>query len=160
MKVAFDMSGYRNRLAKELKKAMAEEQTKRLLEYAPKMLNLAYNERTFRNDTFNLADSYVWVVYYNGVPQGSGYLWNGRVATQDANYHHTKVNGRVLAQAFVTRYVSNTKGWEVVWAATAPYSTYLESGTSRGRFYVITSIYDKIVSDFNGNAKVSKIINY
>ena len=82
------------------------------------------------------------------------------MATQDANYHHTKVNGRVLAQAFVTRYVSNTKGWEVVWAATAPYSTYLESGTSRGRFYVITSIYDKIVSDFNGNAKVSKIINY
>ena len=160
MKVAFDMSGYRNRLAKELKKAMAEEQTKRLLKYAPKMLNLAYNERTFRNDTFNLADSYVWVVYYNGVPQGSGYLWNGRVATQDANYHHTKVNGRVLAQTFVTRYVSNTKGWEVVWAATAPYSTYLESGTSRGRFYVITSIYDKIVSDFNDNAKVSKIINY
>ena len=160
MKVAFDMSGYRNRLAKELKKAMAEEQTKRLLKYAPKMLNMAYNERTFRNDTFNLADSYVWVVYYNGVPQGSGYLWNGRVATQDANYHHTKVNGRVLAQAFVTRYVSNTKGWEVVWAATAPYSTYLESGTSRGRFYVITSIYVKIVSDFNGNAKVSKIINY
>ena len=31
MKVAFDMSGYRNRLAKELKKSMAEEQTKRLL---------------------------------------------------------------------------------------------------------------------------------
>ena len=53
---------------------MAEEQTARLLEYAPKMLNLAYSERTFQNDTFNLADSYVWVVYYNGIPQGSGYL--------------------------------------------------------------------------------------
>lgn len=87
MKVAFDMTGYRNRLAKEIKKQMAEEQTKRLLEYAPKMLNLAYSERTFKNDTFNLADSYVWVVYYNGVPKGSGYLWNERVASQDANYH-------------------------------------------------------------------------
>jgi len=36
MKVAFDLSGYRNRLAKEIKKQMAEEQTARLLEYAPK----------------------------------------------------------------------------------------------------------------------------
>lgn len=160
MKVAFDMTGYRNRLAKELKKQMAEEQTRRLLEYAPKMLNIAYSERTFKNDTFNLADSYIWVVYYNGVPKGSGYLWNARVASQDANYHHTDVNGRQLAQTFITRYTPNTQGWEVVWAATAPYSTYLESGTSKGRFYVITSIYDKIVSDFNGNAKVSKFINY
>ena len=89
----------------EIKTKMAEEQTARLLEYAPKMLNLAYSERTFQNHTFNLADSYVWVVYYNGIPQGSGYLWNNRIATQDANFHHTKINGRSLASTFITRYV-------------------------------------------------------
>ena len=160
MKVAFNLNGYRNRLAKELKKLATEEQTKRLLEYAPKMLNQAYNERTFSNDTFNLADSYVWIVYYKGVPQGSGYLSNNRVATLDADYHHTKINGRKLAQEFVYKYQPSSNGWEVVWAATAPYSTYLESGTSRGQFYVITSIYDKIVTDFGGNAKVNKIISY
>ena len=160
MKVAFNLNGYRNRLAKELKKLATEEQTKRLLEYAPKMLNQAYNERTFSNDTFNLADSYVWVVYYKGVPQGSGYLWNNRVATLDADYHHTKINGRQLAQEFAYKYQPSSNGWEVVWAATAPYSMCLESGTSRGQFYVITSIYDKIVTDFGGNAKVNKIISY
>ena len=108
----------------------------------------------FDNRTANLADSYVWAVYFMGKIQGSGYLWNNREATTESIYHHTKINGRKLAEEFVKRYkAENFKGWEIVWAATAPYSVILESGSSnRNRFFVLSNMYDEIASDFKGRA--------
>ena len=159
MKVTWNLNGMRNRFAKEYKNKAVEVQTNILLDYAPKMLDKAYLGREFKNDTWNLADSYVWVVYYKGEVKGSGYLWNEKVATTDADFHKTKVNGRRLARNFANTYSPSSDGWEVVWAATAPYASYLE-GASSGRFYVITSIYDEVNADFEGNARVSKVINY
>ena len=86
-----DYSGLRNRFAKEYKQRAIDIQTNMLLDYAPKALKKAYEGRTFKNDTMNLADSYVWVVYYNGIVKGSGYLWAGRSAQTDSNFHGTKM---------------------------------------------------------------------
>jgi len=158
--VKIDISGLGN-VKKKLFSKIAEEQTARLVEYAPLMLSKAYNQRTFHNDTWNLSDSYVWVVYYKGEIKGSGYLWNSRSATNDVRYHHTKINGRKLAEEFISTYTPKTfNGWEVVWAATAPYSTYLESGVRGKKFKVMSSIYDEIVSDFKNKAKVTFENNY
>jgi len=155
-----DFTGLRNRFAKEYKQRAIDVQTRMLLDYAPKALKDAYDGKTFKNKTMNLSDSYVWVVYYKGLIQGSGYLWNNSMAQTDSTFHHTKVNGRKLAETFVNSYSAmSSNGWELVFAATAPYSTYLENGTKRGRFYVISSIYDEVTSDFKGKAKVNLIIN-
>ena len=159
--MANDFTGLKNRFAKEYKQKAIDVQTNMILDYAPKELKKAYEGRTFRNDTMNLADSYVWVVYYNGIVKGSGYLWAGRTAQTDSKFHGTKINGRRLAQEFINRYVPNgTNCWEMVFAATAPYSTYLESGANGRKFYVLTSIFDEINTDFKGKAQLSKIISY
>ncbi|MFA6728468.1 MAG: hypothetical protein WCS17_09690 [Prevotella sp.] len=156
-----DFSGLRNRFAKAYKQKAIDVQTNMLLDYAPKELKRAYEGKTFKNDTMNLADSYVWVVYYNGIVKGSGYLWAGRTAGTDSSYHGGKVNGRELAQTFIDTYTPNGgNGWELVFAATAPYSTYLESGANGRKFFVLTSIFDEINIDFKGKAKLSKIISY
>ena len=156
-----NFDGLRNRFAKAYKQKAIDIQTQMIINYAPQALLKAYQGRTFKNRTMNLADSYVWVVYYKGVPKKSGYLWGVRMAKTDSVFHHTKVNGRKLAETFINKYVPiNSNGWELVFAATAPYSTYLENGTKRGRFFVLTSIYDEITADFKGKAKVEKIISY
>ena len=138
----------------EMFNAIASKQTAKLLEYAPLQLANAYNNRSFKNRTANLADSYVWAVYFMGKIQGSGYLWNNRAATTESIYHHTKINGRKLADEFIKRYkAENFNGWEIVWAATAPYSVILESGSNNmNRFFVLSNMYDEIASDFKGKA--------
>ncbi len=153
--------GLHKRFGKDYKRKAVDAQTKMLIKYASDKLNHAYMTRGFRNRTFNLADSYVWAVYYHGSLQGSGYLWNSRVATTDSTFHNTKVNGRKLAMEFTDKYHSNSMNkWEVVFAATAPYASYLEGGAVRRVFYVITHIYDTVTADFKGKATVYTIISY
>lgn len=147
---------------KKLFAVAAKKQTQRLCKYADLMLKKAYNKKSFANQTWNLADSYVWVVYYLGEVQGSGFIWNGERATEESRFHGQKINGRALAENFISTYPQrNMNGWEVVWAATAPYSTYLESGTIRhGKFLVLSGIYDEVVSDFGNRARVNFEIVY
>ena len=62
---------------------------------------------------------------------------------------------------FTDKYHSNSMNkWEVVFAATAPYASYLEGGAVRRVFYVITHIYDTVTADFKGKATVYTIISY
>ena len=57
---------------KRLFNSVAEEQTKRLIEYAEtEIVNIVENA-SFDNETFNLSDSYVWCVYFNGKRKGYG----------------------------------------------------------------------------------------
>ena len=64
---------------------------------------------------------------------------------------------RALASNFVSsRASSYSNGWEVVWAAIAPYSYNLETGESRPRrFYVVSSIFDEVNSDFKGKGNIT-----
>ena len=156
-----DFTELRNRFAKEYKQRAIDVQTNMLLEYAPTKLKQAYQNSTFKNRTYNLADSYIWVVYYNGEVKGSGYLWTGSKAVINSTYGTQSVNGRRLADEFIDLYSSSDiNGWEMVLAATAPYASNLETGESRTRqFYVISSVFDEVTSDFKGKAKVNFIIN-
>jgi hypothetical protein len=137
---------------KRLFAKLAEEQTHRLIEYAPLLLKKAYKQSLFTNRTYNLADSYVWAVYYNGVLKDSGYLYVSKVAEEPSFYHGDEVNGRAMAEAFVNSYTPQTyMGWDLVLAATTPYAKWLE----KWNFYVLSSIYDEIVEDFGGKAKIT-----
>lgn len=139
---------------------MAELQTERLCEYAPEALSKAYEQRSFQNDTMNLADSYVWAVYYKGVLKKSGYLWDSVTATTPSKYHGEDVNGRQLADEFVEKYTPQSDAtWEMVIAATTPYAPVLEKGNTgnpKQRFMVISTVYDDIVEDF-GLERITKI---
>jgi len=149
---------------KRMLSAFSEKQTRKLVEYAPLILKDAYNRRSFSNKTWNLADSYVWVVYYKGEVRGSGYLWNGRTASTDSYLHEyserVPVNGRRLAEEFISSYVSTFQGgWEMVWAAVAPYARILQKGwESNGRmhqFDVVSSIVDETRKDLGTRIQVS-----
>ena len=156
MKIAYSWKGVRRSIFNR----MAELQTERLCEYAPEALEKAYNQRSFQNDTMNLADSYVLAVYYKGSLKKSGYLWDGPTATKPSKYHGSDVNGRQLADEFVERYTPQSDAtWEMVIAATTPYAPILEkvnTGNPKRKFMVISAVYDDIVEDF-GLGRITKI---
>lgn len=156
MDIKYNWKGVR----REIFDRMAELQTERLCEYAPEMLEKAYKKRDFLNDTYNLADSYVWAVYYKGKLKDSGFLWDTPEATKPAKYHGQDVEGRQLADEFVSGYTPQTlSGWDMVLAANTPYAPILEKGNTGNparKFMVISAVYDDIVEDFGTSAKITK----
>lgn len=124
---------------------LVNEQTARLIEYAKKEIVAMANTHRFTNRTYNLEDSFVWSVYYNGKSKGNGY-YGAKQATTNAVFHGKKINGRKLANEFARGYKPIDKGWEIVWAATTPYAPILETGVGeRARiFEVISQRYDHI----------------
>lgn len=131
-------------LFKEMFNTFANEQTLRLIEYAEQELKEMQRSHTFTNRTYNLEDSYVWVVYYEGaiVPNGFGYLGSTKAQADSYGY-----SGRAMAEEFISKYNPRNKtGWEIVWAATMPYATALEKGLKprKHQFYVLSQRYDAI----------------
>lgn len=149
------------RVRKELFDSLAEEQTKRLISYAKEALQEAYQNRSFNNDTYNLFDSYVWAVYYNGVLKEYGGLSQSEKAQGPTDFEGQGIYGKQEAERFVNSYSPKTnKGWDMVIAATVPYAYKLEAGERgipRRRFVVISTIYDDLVQDFAGHGKITKI---
>mgnify|MGYP003423085585 CR=1 FL=1 len=154
--MANDFKGLYGRFAKALTKEAIELQTKMLKDYAPIALQDAYNNRDFRNDTYNLKDSYAWVVYYNGVRKGKGFLGN-KEADGFSNFHGQAINGRQLANDFISKYISIVdNGWELMMVAAAPYSVALEGEG----FMVLSAAFDSVNRDLLGKAKVDFISHY
>lgn len=167
------MTKTRVRFAKEtLKKAMLKnviaEQTRRLIEYAQVELYEMIVTRQFKSRTFNLADSYVWAVYFDGKQQGHGYI--GSKMASELSYLHEwsrdpskriPVDGRKEATAFLTAFqghLPTKSGWVVVWAACAPYARYLDpaaGNTKTNRFFVISQRYDHIKNTFSPKGHVT-----
>lgn len=158
---------------KAVLKDMVEEQTKRLIAYADAELTQMVETHEYWNRTHNLEDSYVWGVFYNGKRQKYGFYYN-KAATKESILHEwgraetqVPVNGRRAAREFISQYAPEvTSGWEIVWAACAPYGTYLEAGFAikksgtRLQFDVITQRYDHIKSELEPKAKVHFEINF
>lgn len=135
-------------------KRASEIQTNRLVRYAQQEIVELVNTHAFKNRTMNLQDSYLWIVYYNGKKVKSGFYGN-KAATGKSVLHEwspdiaVKVDGRELARKFIQGYKpTQAEGWEIVFAATAPYGAYLEGGfTLKGRRYqfdVLSQRYDYI----------------
>jgi hypothetical protein len=145
-------------LARQMYNNIANEQTERLIAYAQKeIVRLVEMNLTnkFKNRTYNLQDSYVWAVYYKGKKAKHGFYGN-KVAESKSILHEyspsisVDVNGRALARKFVDQLYkpTETQGWEIVFAACAPYGAYLEGGFmfhgKRYQFDVMSQRYDHI----------------
>ena len=139
----------------ELKKAILEEASngiiKDLAVYAKTTLYEAYQNSTYsKNQTKNLADSYVWAVYRDNVLQKKGYLYPTPKATEDIIQTKTKkrLRGRKEADEFLATYNPNLSGFVVVFAARMYYGAYLEKGTRRNKQYVVlSSIWNELSHD-------------
>lgn len=137
-----------------LMKNVEGEQTRRLIEYAKEEIVRLVESRAFDNRTANLQDSYVWAVYYDGKKRGHGFYGNKTAGSKSVLHEYSPsisedVNGRELARKFVGTYKpEEMNGWEIVFAAVAPYGAYLEGGFKlhgkRYQFNVMSQRYDAI----------------
>lgn len=149
-RVKFNAKKYQ---AMVLKKAI-EEQTRRLVAYAESELYKMIATHEFINRTFNLADSYVWAVYYDRKRKGYGFQGAKRATEKSYLHEWSKtpipVDGRQTAMDFLKRFQASEaieNGWTIVWAACAPYAKYLDpnvGNTNTNRFFVISQRYDHI----------------
>lgn len=145
-------------------KNVIEEQTRRLVAYAKEELYEMILSRTFKSRTFNLADSYVWAVYYNRNDKGHGFV-GSKMATEKSYLHEWSrtpipVDGRKEAMDFLRRFEAEGTigdGWTIVWAACAPYARYLDpatGGSKTNRFFVISQRYDHIKGTLEPKCRV------
>ena len=150
-------------------KRVAEEQTKRLIAYAQEEIIRIVESRAFDDRTYNLADSYLWCVYFGGKRKGFGTYGKKRASKPSLLHEYTpdisvEVNGRRLANEFSKNYQPTVdKGWEIVFAACAPYGAYLEGGFTlhgkRYQFNVMSQRYDHIKQALSPLCKVTMEIN-
>ena len=71
---------------KRMFRMVVNEQTKRLCDYAKNELYEMIASRDFTSQTFNLADSYVWGVFYNKKERGHGFV-GGKMAHEESILH-------------------------------------------------------------------------
>lgn len=158
----------KEKLAKDLMARFVKEQTKRLLKYAREELYEMILTREFKSQTFNLADSYVWAVYYNGDEKGHGFVGSKRATRNSVLHEYSSdpskripVDGRKEATRFLTAFATTAhgyNGWVIVWAACAPYGRYLDpsaGSSSTNRFFVISQRYDHIKATLEPKCKVT-----
>ena len=139
----------------QLSKAILEEAAPQIItelcRFAKEELLSAYNNSTYAKDkTQNLADSYVWGVYYKGKLQQHGFLTSGKKATQPrrVSYTNKSVFGRDEAQTFISSYKPQTNMFEVIFAAEMYYGSYLEGGTKRNKKYIVLSSIINSISQY------------
>lgn len=116
----------------------------------------AYNNRGFKNQTYNLHDSYGSAVYANGKVIKSTIRYLG--AEQAKTTHKgdsIDMRGRDEIMDFFSQYTPKTKGIELVIAAAMYYAGFLEGGTSKAfrKIEVIsgaTNAMRSIASKYNG----------
>lgn len=158
----------KDKLAKRLYNNVAAEQTKRLVAYAETEIVRLVETHEFQNDTMNLQDSYVWMVYFNGKKVKHGFYANKAAKRKSVLHEFTpeysvEVDGRALARSFAQTYKPSTMGWEIVFAACAPYGAYLEGGFTlhgkRYQFNVMSQCYDDIRKTLSPYCKVTMEIN-
>lgn len=132
---------------------LISEQTKACLIFAEKMLLTAYYTKGFNNKLYNLADSYVALVYYKGKIIPNGKIYNNKVESSKKKYvdrtTNTEMSGRQAAERFIKQYSpKNRDGWEVVFVAATFYASYLDSGARGVRFDVLSNIADYVSRAF------------
>lgn len=169
-RVKFDAEKFEKELLAK-KREWDREQTRRLVNYAAQeIIKIGNNMRM--EDTGNLLDSLCWGVWFNGSLAKYGF-YRQQEAEYDSYLHEISpepprqsVNGRNLAQIFLSEYQPvQRKGWEVVWAATAPYYAYWEQGHENvflgGQFVQFSTMaerYDKIKGKLEPKARVQFLI--
>lgn len=121
------------------------------------IMRKAYESKDWQDRTFNLHDSYVCVVFFNGKPVRAKTF--SPKSTKPRNYGEDKdggfaVTGHEEAKNFIKSYRSthgNEKGIKLVVAATMFYSSILESGDGnlKRKYRVISTVsaeFDRLKS--------------
>lgn len=144
-------------------KQLVKLQTEKLEAYAQKELEEMVKSHDFKNRTYNLQDSFCWILFFNGKERSHGFYGSGRSSENTILHERSSERvelptGRLMAEDFVVHYTPvTTKGWEIVWASTVPYGVFLEDGTTpmKHSYYVITQRYDAIKSELSPMCKVT-----
>ena len=113
------------------------------------LMNKAYNERQWQNRTFNLKDSFGWVVYSNGSEYKRGYIGDAQ-ATSSKKIYGEEMKGRETLDEFVKTYSPIPVGAELVIVAAMPYGLWLET---KYQYIVLSSIKDDLEEHFNKPVK-------
>lgn len=107
----------------DLRKSNREQYSNYLADVGATMLQAAYYDRTFVNQTFNLADSYAWALYYDCSLYSFGFLTSNASATDDKDGKY----GRDVVKDFIHSYNALTRGgYELIFVAAMFYGKYLE----------------------------------
>ena len=114
------------------------------------LMNKAYDERKWQNRTFNLKDSFGWVVYNNGSEYKRGYIGDAQ-ATGSKKIYGEEIKGREVLDEFVKSYSPIPVGAELVIVAAMPYGLWLET---RYQYVVLSSVKDDLEEHFNKPVKV------
>ena len=169
-RLKFNADAFRKELMAK-KREVDKEQTRRLAVYAADEIN-KIGSKMLMEDTGNLLDSLCWGLWYKGKLVHNGYYRSMPEAAYDSYIHaispmppKESVNGRYLAQLFLSEYQPKQKhGWEVVWAATAPYYAYWEYGhynvflKQRVQFTTMAERYDHITQKLSPQCRVQFLI--
>lgn len=121
-----------------------------MCEYGDELMRKAYEERSWENRTFNLKDSFGWVVYNNGSEYKHGYLGTEESTKSKVIYGET-MKGRSVLDAFIREYSPILSGVELVIVAAMPYGLWLET---RYNYVVLSSIKDDLENTFKKPVKV------
>jgi hypothetical protein len=117
--------------------------------YGDELMNKAYNERKWQNRTFNLSDSFGWVVYNNGLEYKRGYIGDAK-AKGSKKIYGEEMRGREVLDSFIINYEASKTEAELVIVAAMPYGLWLET---RYNYAVLSSIKDDLSRAFNQPVK-------
>lgn len=120
-----------------------------MCEYGDELMRKAYEERSWENRTFNLKDSFGWVVYNNGSEYRHGYIGSEQ-ATKSKVIYGDEMKGRSVLDDFIKTYAPIVSGVELVIVAAMPYGLWLET---RYNYVVLSSIKDELERAFNKPVK-------
>lgn len=117
--------------------------------YGASLMNKAYEDRKWKNRTFNLKDSFGWVVYSDGNIYKRGTIGDV-AATTTKKIYGEELSGRDVLIDFVNNYSPIPLGAELVIVAAMPYGLWLET---RYSYEVLSSIKDDLETAFNQPVK-------
>ena len=147
------------------------EQTKRFVAYAERQMKSIGEAFNAWESSGNLIDSLCYAVYHNGRPAKMDYYRSPQATDTSelhefSKEHREQVNGRALAERFLTDFKPSKKqGWEVFWAVLAPYWGYWEQGhynvcfKQRVQFSVMAQQFDLVKETLEPKCKTTFVIN-
>ena len=156
--------GYKSKIGSKLEQQYVAKVVDILEKKGKELVASAYNSREFKNDTYNLRDSYGYAVYYNGKVKVFGGL-DGKKATvtnQESIGSKNRSFGRDDLEQYVKMYGAKSYGFELIIVAVKFYAGLLEDGTRTNRRYkVISQVWDKM-EDFGSqvNGSIKQIRQY
>ena len=97
----------------KVKQQLVDNTLESMCKYGDELMRKAYEERSWENRTFNLKDSFGWVVYNNGSEYKHGYLGTEESTKSKVIYGET-MKGRSVLDAFIREYSPILSGVELV----------------------------------------------